>query len=93
VGYLSQEISIGAQSSVDVSLKADNKVLEEIVVIGYGTAKKSDLTGAVGTVKEAELKERPAPSLQQALSGRMPGCRSTPTRVVPVVGPPSRPRF
>ncbi|WP_205880562.1 SusC/RagA family TonB-linked outer membrane protein [Larkinella terrae] len=73
VGYLSQEISVGSRNSIDVSLKADNKVLEEIVVIGYGTAKKSDLTGAVGTVKEAELKERPAPSLQQALSGRMPG--------------------
>jgi TonB-linked SusC/RagA family outer membrane protein len=73
VGYLSQEISIGNQTSVNVSLKADNKVLEEIVVIGYGTARKSDLTGAVGTVKEAELKERPVASLQQALSGRMPG--------------------
>nr|WP_229311800.1 TonB-dependent receptor [Larkinella rosea] len=73
VGYLSQEVSVGGRNSIDVSLKADNKVLDEIVVIGYGTAKKSDLTGAVGTVKEAELKERPAPSLQQALSGRMPG--------------------
>ncbi|MFC5412981.1 SusC/RagA family TonB-linked outer membrane protein [Larkinella bovis] len=73
VGYLSQEISVSAATTVNVSLKPDDKVLEEIVVIGYGTAKKSDLTGAVGTVKEAELKERPAPSLQQALSGRMPG--------------------
>ncbi|WP_460674910.1 SusC/RagA family TonB-linked outer membrane protein [Larkinella ripae] len=73
VGYLSQEVSVGSRASVDISLKADDKVLEEIVVIGYGTARKSDLTGAVGTVKEAELKERPAPSLQQALSGRMPG--------------------
>ncbi|MRS60372.1 SusC/RagA family TonB-linked outer membrane protein [Larkinella terrae] len=73
VGYLSQEVNVGTQSSLNVSLKSDNKVLDEIVVIGYGTAKKSDLTGAVGTVKEAELKERPAPSLQQALSGRMPG--------------------
>lgn len=73
VGYLSQEVTIGTQSAVNVSLKTDDKVLDEIVVIGYGTARKSDLTGAVGNVKEAELKERPTASLQQALSGRMPG--------------------
>ncbi|WP_460636736.1 SusC/RagA family TonB-linked outer membrane protein [Larkinella harenae] len=73
VGYLSQEVAVGTQTAVNVSLKTDDKVLEEIVVIGYGTAKKSDLTGAVGSVREAELKERPAASLTQALSGRMPG--------------------
>lgn len=73
VGYLAQEVKVGAQSSLDVSLKADNKVLDEIVVIGYGTARKSDLTGAVSTIKTEQLMERPAPSLNQALSGRMPG--------------------
>ncbi|GAB3774613.1 TonB-dependent receptor [Spirosoma horti] len=73
VGYLSQEVRIGNQTSVNISLKADSKVLDEIVVIGYGTTKKSDLTGAVSGVKEAQLQERPAPSLNQALSGRMPG--------------------
>ncbi|GAB4040362.1 SusC/RagA family TonB-linked outer membrane protein [Spirosoma gilvum] len=73
VGYVSQEVSVGSQSSVNVSLKADNKTLDEIVVIGYGTARKSDLTGAVSGVKEAELAERPAPSLNQQLSGRLPG--------------------
>ncbi|AKD56700.1 SusC/RagA family TonB-linked outer membrane protein [Spirosoma radiotolerans] len=73
VGYLSQEVRIGNQTAVDISLKADSKVLDEIVVIGYGTTKKSDLTGAVSGVKEAQLQERPAPSLNQALSGRMPG--------------------
>ncbi|MGA0559094.1 SusC/RagA family TonB-linked outer membrane protein [Larkinella sp. VNQ87] len=73
VGYLSQEVNVGTQATVNISLKTDDKVLEEIVVIGYGTAKKSDLTGAVGSVREAELKERPAASLTQALSGRMPG--------------------
>nr|WP_225309549.1 TonB-dependent receptor [Larkinella humicola] len=73
VGYLSQEMNVKASTTVNVSLKPDDKVLEEIVVIGYGTARKSDLTGAVGSVKEAELKERPAASLTQALAGRMPG--------------------
>ncbi|MCX6217089.1 carboxypeptidase-like regulatory domain-containing protein, partial [Spirosoma sp.] len=73
VGYVSQEVRVGNQTSVNISLKADSKVLDEIVVIGYGTAKKSDLTGAVTSVKEAQLQERPTSSLNQALSGRMPG--------------------
>ena len=73
VGYLSQEVSVGNRSTINLVLEADTKVLSEVVVIGYGTAKKSDLTGAVGSVKEAELRERPAPSLNQMLSGRLPG--------------------
>lgn len=73
VGYLSQDIAVGNQTTINVTLKSDNKVLDEIVVIGYGTARKSDLTGAVSGVKEAELMERPAPSLNQQLSGRLPG--------------------
>lgn len=73
VGYLSKEVQVGNQASINVSLQADSKVLDEIVVIGYGTTKKSDLTGAVSGVKEAELMERPAPSLNQQLSGRLPG--------------------
>ncbi|WP_212592966.1 SusC/RagA family TonB-linked outer membrane protein [Spirosoma agri] len=73
VGYLPKEVRVGAQATINLSLQTDSKVLDEIVVIGYGTTKKSDLTGAVAGVKEAQLMERPAPSLNQALSGRMPG--------------------
>ncbi|MDB5241736.1 MAG: SusC/RagA family TonB-linked outer membrane protein, partial [Spirosoma sp.] len=73
VGYLSQEVAVGNRSTIDLSLKTDNKTLDEIVVIGYGTARKSDLTGAVSGIKETELLERPAPSLNQQLSGRLPG--------------------
>lgn len=73
VGYLSKEVRVGSQTSINLSLKADDKTLDEIVVIGYGTTRKSDLTGAVSGVKEAELLERPAPSLNQQLSGRLPG--------------------
>nr|WP_229581239.1 TonB-dependent receptor [Persicitalea jodogahamensis] len=73
VGYLSQEVQVGNRTTIDLAMEADTKVLSEVVVIGYGTAKKSDLTGAVGSVKEAELQERPAPSLNQMMSGRMPG--------------------
>lgn len=73
VGYIPQEIVIGNQTSLNLTMRTDSKVLEEVVVIGYGTLKKSDLTGAVGTVKAEQLMERPAPSLAQQLSGRMAG--------------------
>ena len=73
VGYLSQEVTVGNRTTIDLGLAPDTKVLSEVVVIGYGTAKKSDLTGAVGSVKESELRERPAPSLNQQLAGRLPG--------------------
>lgn len=73
IGYGTQEIPVGNQTLIDVSLAPDDKVLDEVVVIGYGTLKKSDLTGSVSTVKEEQLLERPAPSLAQGLSGRMAG--------------------
>lgn len=72
-GYLSQEIVVGAQTTISISLKTDTKLLDGVVVIGYGTAKKSDLTGSVGSVKTEQLQERPTPSLTQALSGRIAG--------------------
>jgi TonB-linked SusC/RagA family outer membrane protein len=73
VGFLSQEVAVGNRTNIDLSLKADDKTLDEIVVIGYGTTRKSDLTGSVASVKQSQLLERPAPSLNQALAGRMPG--------------------
>ncbi len=73
IGYTQQEITVGNQSSINVNLKPDNKYLDEIVVIGYGTQKKSDLTGSVSSIKTDQLMERPATSLNQALSGRMAG--------------------
>jgi TonB-linked SusC/RagA family outer membrane protein len=73
VGYISQEVEVGTRSVVDLAIESDSKALSEVVVIGYGTAKKSDLTGSVGSVKEAELRERPVPSLNQALQGKVAG--------------------
>jgi len=73
IGYVTQEITVGNQSVININLKPDNKYLDEIVVIGYGTQKKSDLTGSVSSVKSEQLLERPATSLNQALSGRMAG--------------------
>lgn len=73
VGYLSQEVTVGNRTTINLGLAPDTKVLSEVVVIGYGTVRKSDLTGSVSGVKEAELMERPAPSLNQMMAGRMPG--------------------
>ncbi|WP_394995152.1 SusC/RagA family TonB-linked outer membrane protein [Emticicia sp.] len=73
VGYDTQEVVVGNKTNFDIVLLSRDNVLDEMVVIGYGTQKKSDLTGAVGSVKQEQLLERPAASLNQALSGRMSG--------------------
>ncbi|MCE7067496.1 TonB-dependent receptor [Dyadobacter sp. CY326] len=73
VGYIGQEVEVGNRTTLDLALVSDSKALSEVVVIGYGTAKKSDLTGSVGSVKEDQLKERPSPSLNQALQGKISG--------------------
>lgn len=75
IGYETQTRQAGAGTSpLQIKLKPASGVdLDDVVVVGYGTRKKSDLTGAVGSVKEEQLKERPAASLNQALAGRIPG--------------------
>lgn len=73
LGYITQEIMVGNQAQLTVELKVDAKSLEEVVVVGYGVQRKSDLTGSVGTVKGEALQERPSASLNQALSGRITG--------------------
>ncbi|WAC15524.1 SusC/RagA family TonB-linked outer membrane protein [Dyadobacter pollutisoli] len=73
IGYLTQEIAIGSKNSLDVTLAADTKALEEVVVVGYGTAKKATLTGSVTAVKGAELQKAPAANLSNTLGGRLPG--------------------
>lgn len=72
-GFLNKEVYVGSQSTIDLQLQASSNNLNEVVIIGYGTQKKSDLTGSVGTVKAAELQERPAASINEALSGRIAG--------------------
>lgn len=73
VGYVSQEVVVGTQKVVNVILKGDNKVLDEVVVVGYGTQRKRDVTGSVVSVSEATLKEVPAPNLINQLKGRAAG--------------------
>lgn len=77
VGYLSQEIVVKSQSQINVSLKTDTKSLNEVVVVGYGTVKKSDLTGSVAQVKSKELNAFPTANVLQSLSGRAAGVQVT----------------
>ncbi|GAB3970327.1 TonB-dependent receptor [Spirosoma terrae] len=77
VGYLSQELSVGNRTSVDVQLAPDNKSLEEVVVVGYGTVKKSDLTGSVSKVGETDIKATPIVALDRAMQGRVAGVHVT----------------
>jgi outer membrane receptor for Fe3+-dicitrate len=66
---------VGTKTRIDIALAAENQALEEIVVIGYGTQKKSSLTGAVSSVSPKELTALPVISAEQALQGRVPGVR------------------
>ncbi|MCF2504129.1 TonB-dependent receptor [Dyadobacter sp. CY107] len=73
VGYEPQEVKVGNRTEIDITLKTDQKSLEEVLVVGYGTVKKSDVTGSVSSVKSGELTAYPALGTVQALQGRAAG--------------------
>lgn len=73
IGYTRKEVSVQGRSIIDVSLAEDLHSLEEVVVVGYGTQKKSDLTGSISSVSQDELTAFPAVSALQALQGRAAG--------------------
>lgn len=73
IGYTTQEIVVGGRSTVDVSLAPDTQTLQEVVVVGYGEKKKETITGAVTSVKSADILKAPVTNLSNALAGRLPG--------------------
>lgn len=73
VGFITQTVPVDNRSTVDIVLQIDSKTLEEVVVIGYGTVNKSDLTGSVSSVKGEDLVKVPAVSPMQALQGKVAG--------------------
>ncbi len=73
VGYVTKEIEAGQQNSIEVALSEDVKQLNEVVVIGYGVQKKSDLTGAVASVKAEEIVKIPSATIDAALQGMAAG--------------------
>jgi TonB-linked SusC/RagA family outer membrane protein len=84
-GYQSLETPLNGRSEVDIVLIQDSKLIDEVVVIGYGTQRKSDLTGAVGTVKTKDIERIPTASVEQALQGKIAG-----VYVSPASGEPGR---
>ena len=73
VGMKTQTINVSGQSVVNVTMDEDTEMLEEVVVVGYGTQKKVNVTGAVSTVSSKELESRPVQNVSQALQGIVPG--------------------
>ncbi|MBC8081989.1 MAG: SusC/RagA family TonB-linked outer membrane protein, partial [Hymenobacter sp.] len=77
VGYTGQEVTVGGRTTVDLTLAPDSKALDEVVVVGYGTQSKRDLTGAVARVDGAELVNQPVQTPTQALQGKIAGVQIT----------------
>ena len=85
IGYTPKEIPVGDQTQIDVNLEAGNK-LDEVVVIGYGTQRKSDLTGSVSSVSSEEITQIPTSRVDQVLQGRAAGVQVTQASGAPGAG-------
>lgn len=83
IGYKTQEITVGAQTNFTVTMSEDNEFLDEVVVVGYGSMKKSDLAGASVSMKESDLKGSIISSLDQSLQGRAAGVTAVTTSGAP----------
>ncbi|MDH6313933.1 TonB-linked SusC/RagA family outer membrane protein [Parabacteroides sp. PFB2-10] len=77
IGYLAQEIAVGNQSVINVTLREDSQALDEVVVIGYGTMKKTDVTGSLASVSSEKISARGALRVEDALQGSVPGVNIT----------------
>ena len=77
VGYVSEEIVVGSRSVIDITLNPDVTALSEIIVIGYGTQEKKDVTGAIGSVSAEDFEGQPVIRTDQILQGRTPGVNVT----------------
>ncbi|MEO1011092.1 MAG: TonB-dependent receptor [Bacteroidota bacterium] len=73
VGYSPQEVSVNGQTSFTITLQEDTQALDEVVVVGYGTQKKADLTGSITTIKSDDITRTPAGAAMQSLQGKVAG--------------------
>ncbi|UOQ65463.1 TonB-dependent receptor plug domain-containing protein [Hymenobacter volaticus] len=83
LGYLSQEVAIGGRTEINVILRSDAKSLDEVVVVGYGTQKREDVTGSVASVPTDRLEKIPVSNVGQALQGAVAGVTITAPSSVP----------
>ena len=79
IGYKSQTVAVAGKTTIDVQLAEDAAMLDDVVVIGYGTVKKRDLTGAVSSVKSEEITIAPTSNVMEALQGKVAGMDITKT--------------
>lgn len=77
IGYTPQEIKVGNQTSLSVTLAEDDESLNQVVVVGYGTQKRSEITGSVSTIDSKEITSTPVLRVEQALQGRASGVQVT----------------
>ena len=83
IGYLTQEVDITKQSEINVQLQPDVEKLDEVLIVGYGSVRKSDLTGSVASVKGSQVREFPVTSLDQGIQGRASGIQVTQASAAP----------
>ena len=77
IGYLTQEFKYNGEPSINVSLQEDTQKLDEVIVVGYGTQQKANLSGAVAQLDSKELTSRPISNVSSGLQGMMPGVTVT----------------
>lgn len=83
IGMKTQEVAVKGQKEINITLQNDAKVLDEVVVVGYGTSKRSDLTGSVVSIKSEDLLKVPTSDVTQALAGRVAGVQVTQSEGAP----------
>ncbi|MBD1395682.1 TonB-dependent receptor [Pontibacter sp. JH31] len=86
IGYTTQEVAIGNQSTINVSLKTDTKALSEVVVVGYGTQRKTDVSGAVTQVTSEDFVQGQITTPEQLIQGKVAGVQITPNGGAPGAG-------
>lgn len=79
IGYAAKEVSVANQKQITITLQEDAQSLDEVVVVGYGTQKKADLTGAITTVKSEDIAKTPNSNIMQSLQGKVAGVQVTST--------------
>lgn len=83
LGFAQEEITVGNQKVINVALRYDSKALEEVVVVGYGSMERSNVTGAISSISSKEIQKAPVPNLVESMRGQIPGLRMTRTSGAP----------
>lgn len=77
VGFDAQTVNAAGKNTIDITLREDNKLLDEVVVVGYGVQRKRDVTTAITGIRASDMKDKPLTSMAEAMVGRMPGVQVT----------------